>query len=190
MSVITVSKNEKSTGLSVKTQTLATFVAVVAAVVLPQLLHVGGKMAGVGSSLGETLLPMHLPIILVGLFAGPYAGAVAGLLAPICSSVLSGMPVASMLPLIAVELFTYGLCSGVLKNVTLPTIAKVLFVQIGGRVARALATFTIIYIIGSSQIEVASIWMSIYTGIWGIFLQLLIIPVVVKGVERVSKNEA
>ena len=102
--------------LSVKTQTLATIVAIVAAVVLPQLFHLMGAVSGLGTALGETFLPMHLPIILAGLLAGPYVGAIAGVLSPLISFALTGMPTAAMLPFMMIELFVYGLTSGLLRN--------------------------------------------------------------------------
>ena len=126
MSTGIVMKTIEKPRLSVKVQTLAMFAAVAAAVAFPQLLHITGKMLGVGNSLGEMFLPMHLPILLVGLLAGSYAGAAAGLLAPIFSFALSGMPAMAVLPLMMVELFFYGLCTGLLRNVKMPVVLKVI----------------------------------------------------------------
>ena len=64
--------------LSLGTKTAATLLAIVAAVVLPQLFHVIGAVSGQGTMLGVAFLPMHLPIIFVGLIAGPAVGAIAG----------------------------------------------------------------------------------------------------------------
>ena len=63
--------------LSLGTKTAATLLAIVAAVVLPQLFHVIGAVSGQGTMLGVAFLPMHLPIIFVGLIAGPAVGAIA-----------------------------------------------------------------------------------------------------------------
>ena len=71
--------------LSMKVQAMAAAIAVVAAVALPQIIHVAGAALGVGSGLGEMLLPMHLPVLLVGFLAGPWAGLVSGFLAPLVS---------------------------------------------------------------------------------------------------------
>jgi len=57
--------------LSLGTKTAATLLAIVAAVVLPQLFHVIGAVSGQGTMLGVAFLPMHLPIIFVRLIAGP-----------------------------------------------------------------------------------------------------------------------
>lgn len=119
--------------LSVKVQTLAALAAIVGAVAVPQIFHALGAVSGLGTSLGEAFLPMHLPIILAGLLAGPYAGAIAGLLGPLASFAVSGMPGIAMLPFMMIELCAYGLFAGLLRNVKLPTIAKVLAVQTAGR---------------------------------------------------------
>lgn len=158
--------------LSLKTQTLAALAAIAGAVALPQLFHL------FGSSLGETFLPMHLPIMLAGLFAGPFAGAAAGILGPLCSFALSGMPGAAMLPFIVIELFTYGLCAGLLKNAPIPTLAKALVIQVSGRAVRAAAILSAVYLFGYQAINPAVILTSIAVGLPGILLQLCLLPLI------------
>lgn len=175
--------------LSVKAQTLATLAAVAAAVVLPQVFHAFGAASGLGTALGETFLPMHLPIILVGLLAGPYAGAAAGLFGPLVSFAVSSMPGAAMLPFMMIELFGYGLLAGLLRNVKMPTIAKLLIVQVGGRALRAAATLTAVFAFGNESVRIASIWMSVVTGLCGIILQWALIPLIVYRADHLSKNE-
>lgn len=174
--------------LSVKVQTLAAIAAVAGAVAVPQIFHVLGATLGAGTALGETFLPMHLPILLVGLLAGPYAGAAAGLFGPLVSFALSGMPGIAMLPFMLLELCVYGLTAGLLRNIKLPVIMKVLLAQIAGRAVRAVAIFATVYGLGNENISIASIWMSIGTGIYGIVLQWVLLPVIVYFVER-RKNE-
>lgn len=188
MSAITVKILEKKR-LSIKTQTLATIGAIIAAVAIPQLFHLMGAMSGLGTALGEAFLPMHLPIILVGLLAGPYAGAVAGLLSPLVSFSLSGMPGAAMLPFMMIELCVYGLVSGILRNVNIPTIVKVLTAQFAGRTVRAIAILVSVYVLGNETVSVSIIWMSVVTGIFGLALQWALIPLAVYRVENISKNE-
>lgn len=175
--------------LSVKVQTLAAVFAIVGAVALPQLFHVMGAVSGLGTKLGETFLPMHLTIFLAGLLAGPYAGAAAGFLAPLISFALTGMPTAAMLPFMMIELCAYGLFSGLLCSVNIPVIGKVLAVQIGGRAVRAGAILLSVYALGNTAIPVSIIRTSIAAGIFGIVLQLVLIPLIVYRVENMSKNE-
>lgn len=174
--------------LSVKLQTVATIVAIIGAVAVPQFFHLLGRISGMGTALGETFLPMHLPIILVGLLAGPYAGAIAGLLGPLASFQLCAMPTAVMLPFMMLELCGYGLCAGLLRSIKMPVIVKVLIAQVAGRLLRAAAILVAVYGFGNTQIKPAIIWTSIGKGIFGLVLQWVLLPLIVYRVENV-KNE-
>ena len=143
--------------LSLSIKAAATVLAIVAAVALPQLFHVIGAVSGQGTMLGVAFLPMHLPIIFVGLIAGPAAGAIAGAAAPLASFLLSGMPMLAMLPLMMVELFAYGLVAGLLREVKLPSLVKVVIVQLAGRVVLTAATAIAVFAFGSST-TVAATW--------------------------------
>ena len=83
---------------TVKTKTLATIGAIIAAVALPQLLHIIGLVSNMGTALGETFLPMHIAILAAGLLGGGTVGFVSGALAPLISFALTGMPTVYMLP--------------------------------------------------------------------------------------------
>lgn len=159
--------------LSLGTKTAATLLAIVAAVVLPQLFHVIGAVSGQGTMLGVAFLPMHLPIIFVGLIAGPAVGAIAGAAAPLVSFLLSGMPMLAMLPLMMVELCAYGLVAGLLRGIKLPSLAKVVIAQLAGRVVLTAATAIAF---GSSK-AIAATWMSdLAAGLPGLALQWALIP--------------
>lgn len=175
--------------LSVKLQTLAAASAIIGAVVLPQIFHVMGAVSGLGTKLGEVFLPMHLTIFLAGLLAGPMAGAAAGVMAPLASFALTGMPSSAMLPFMMIELCAYGLFSGLLRNVNIPVIGKVFAVQIAGRAVRAGAILVSVYALGNAAIPVSIIWTSITAGIFGIVLQLVLIPLIIFRVENGTANE-
>lgn len=184
-----ISKSISKPRLSVKAQAIYAAAAVACAVALPQIFHILGAMSGLGSALGETFLPMHLPIILVGLLAGPYAGAIAGALSPLISHALSGMPGDAILPFMMIELCSYGLFAGLLRNGGMPAIGKVLTVQIAGRAVRAAAIIFAFYVIGSTAVPVSIIWTSIKTGICGIVLQWALLPLIIYRVEDNGRNE-
>ena len=158
--------------LSLGTKTAATLLAIVAAVVLPQLFHVIGAVSGQGTMLGVAFLPMHLPIIFVGLIAGPAVGAAA----PLVSFLLSGMPMLAMLPLMMVELCAYGLVAGLLRGIKLPSLAKVVIAQLAGRVVLTAATAIAVFAFGSSK-AIAATWTSdLAAGLPGLALQWALIP--------------
>lgn len=132
---------------------------------------------------------MHLPIILAGLLAGPYAGAVAGLLGPLAGFAISHMPGEVMLPFMMIELCAYGLFAGLLRNVKLPTIVKVLAIQIGGRAVRAAAILLSAYVFGNVRVNVATIWTSVAAGLFGLALQWALLPLLVYRAEKLKKYE-
>lgn len=186
MQTIALKQNKK---LSFKAQTAAAAIAIVSAVVLPQLFHLMGSISGTGAALGETFLPMHLPIIATGLFAGPYAAAAAGIVSPLISFALTGMPAASMLPFMMIELCIYGFVSGALRNVKMPVILKVVIAQVAGRAVRAAAILIAFYGFESTAVPVSVIWNSILTGIFGIVLQWAILPLAVYRFEKSNEND-
>lgn len=168
----------------IKQKTAATLTAIVAAVILPQLIHLAGIMSGTGKALGEIFLPMHLPIMLVGFLAGPSVGAIAGVLSPLVSFALTGMPSALALPFMCIELMSYGLFAGLLSKIKMPSIVKVIAVMFAGRAVRILAMLASIYILGNTKLSVISFITGITTGIIGMILQLTLIPLALRYVEK------
>ncbi len=189
MTNMTVARCIEKPRLSLRAQALATLAAIVGAVAVPQLFHVLGAIAGLGTGLGEIFLPMHLPIILVGLLAGPYAGLVAGACGPLVSFALSAMPSAVMLPFMMIELACYGLVAGLLRNTQFPAIGKVLAAQVIGRLVRAVAILLSVYAFGNEAIRVATIWNSIVIGLPGLILQWALLPLIVFWVESRQSHE-
>ena len=161
---------------NVKTKTLATVIAVIASVALPQALHLLGAVSDMGTALGETFLPMHLAVFMVGFLAGPAAGLVTGLLAPLVSFWLTDMPTALMLPFIVIELAGYGLISGALADKKLPSIVKLLIAQIGGRALRAAAVLIAVNFFGTGLDPYAVIIKSVVMGLPGLIIQWIFIP--------------
>lgn len=168
----------------VRVQALAAVVAVVAAVALPQFVHVMGLHFGLGSGLGEILLPMHLPVLLLGFWAGPWAGATAGLLAPLVSFGLTAMPGQAMLPFIVLELCVYGMTAGFLRGAAMPNLAKLLIVQVAGRAVRAAAIVLAVPVLGIASVPVAVIWTSVSVGFVGLVLQWLLLPLFLRWMEK------
>ena len=170
-----------------KTKTIAAIGAVAAAVALPQLLHVIGRVSGMGSALGEAFLPMHIAILLAGLLSGGTVGFISGALAPLISFALTGMPSVYMLPFMMIELAFYGLICGLLANKNMPTIAKLLIAQIGGRAVRAVFIVGAFYLLGS-KIAPSVIFTSIAAGLPGLILQWTLIPLMIFYINTKSQN--
>ncbi|MBQ8685533.1 MAG: ECF transporter S component [Clostridia bacterium] len=169
---------KKTKRLSLSTQIVATVVAVLAAAVLPQTLHLIGRLTGTGVALGTALLPMHLPVLFVGLAAGPIVGAVAGVCSPLVGFALSGMPVATELPFMAVELCAYGFAAGIGKNSSVPVILKVACAQLFGRAAYTVSVLLLGATLGKTGADIFTIMESFRLGAVGILLQLALLPAV------------
>lgn len=177
----------KKQKLSVKKQTAGAIIAIIFAVALPHIFHILGAQAEVGNALGNILLPMHLPVILSGFLVGPFAAGAAGLISPLLSYGLSGMPAAALLPFMMIELAVYGLCAGIFRNTSIPDTLKVLIVQIVGRTVRAGAILIGYYGLGSA-IRPEIIITSVKTGLIGMALQIVIIPLVIYRLRK-ADNE-
>lgn len=153
--------------------------AVISAIILPQLCHAVGILTGTGAKLGSILLPMHIPVILAGFFGGAIVGGMAGILSPVISFVVSGMPTAALLPFMIIELAVYGIVSGLLSKKNFNSILKVAIVLICGRAARSLAVVTSIYALGNEKLAITAAYMFIVEGIIGSLIQLVVIPFVI-----------
>ncbi len=172
---------------AVLTKLLMAAAAVVGAVALPQIFHLIGVVSGTGASVGAALLPMHIPVLLAGFLGGPVVGAVAGVLSPILSFLLTGMPLASIVPLMAIELGVYGLTAGLLRKAEMNSFIKLLIVQLAGRFARAAATLAAVYILGSVQLTVASAWEFVTAGLYGMLIQWALIPYLTEKLSGAKK---
>ena len=170
----------------IRKKTAATVLAVIAAVVLPQVFHSVGIVSGTGPALGQSFLPMHLPILIAALIAGPVVGIIAGLFSPLISFALTGMPASAMLPFMMVELLVYGFAAGALKDVKLPVILKVIIAQFFGRGVRAAAILASFYIQAVSSSVILS---SIVQGLPGLILQWSIIPLFIFWYNKRGENE-
>lgn len=138
---------------------------------------------------GTVLLPMHIPVLLCGLLCGPAYGAVCGLLLPVINSILTGMPVLyPMMPIMAMELMTYGAISGFAYHKTLLSKIKfgvypaMLIAMVCGRVAYGL-TFRLLLII-SGELKALTVWAALATGLPGIIVQMLLVPAIVLALRR------
>ena len=136
---------------------------------------------------GQVILPMHIPVLLCGLICGwPYGG-VCGIIGPLLSSVLTGMPPAAMLPSMMVECAVYGFTSGLLmKRVRTGKAVTDLYISLISAMAvgRIAAGFAKAWIFTPGVSPFAWVTTSLVTGIPGIVLQLVLMPLVVAALTR------
>ncbi|MGL4337865.1 MAG: ECF transporter S component [Turicibacter sp.] len=159
------------------TVTASFFIAL--GLIVPQVFH----MIGMG---GPVFLPMHLPVLLCGFLLGPKYGVIVGLTTPIVSSLLTGMPVMYPVGITMVfELGTYGLIAGYLYQVKNKGIFfSLILSMLIGRLVSGIMSFMLLTINGSGFVLSGFFTASFVTSIWGITLQLLLIPTLIKALNH------
>lgn len=154
-------------------------------VVLPQVFHLTHI-----PQVGEIFLPMHLPVLLAGFLTGPWTGLFIGAAAPVISHFITNMPPSARLPFMIAELAVYGLASGLLyhtadlKSKKFGIIISLVIAMIAGRAAYAAALFIAARFFGMENAGIMAVVTSAVKGVYGIALQLIIIPPVVYAVKR------
>ncbi|MBQ7836934.1 MAG: ECF transporter S component [Clostridia bacterium] len=150
-------------------------------VVLPMALH---AVPGVGSLIS----PMHIPVFLCGLICGPVWGGVCGIMGPLLSCVLTQMPAAAYMPVMAVELFFYGLISGVgMKLIKTGKYYANVYISLGvamiaGRLLAGVAQ-ALVFSVGSYSLEVFV--SSYFAGtLPGMAVHLILVPAVISALRK------
>ena len=139
---------------------------------------------------------MHIFVLVAGLLFGWRIGLTVGLLTPLVSYAISGMPGLTILPQIIVEIASYGLVAGVLREkFHLRGIWSLLGAMIAGRLA-LLLTVLIVFLggviyspLGLETNPFAVLWSVVRQGWPGIVIQLVAIPLIIKLLATlVNKN--
>lgn len=136
---------------------------------------------------GSVFLPMHIPVMVAAFFLPPVYACAVGLITPLLSSFLTGMPPMAPVPVaivMAFELFTYALVISLLRKVVdkykknpLSPFIALIPAMILGRVVAGLVMFVLVTVFGiNGPKPVAYIWGAIVTGLPGIIIQLVLIP--------------
>ncbi len=167
--------------ISTVKKAILTAVCIALCVVLPQAFHAIPNA-------GSIYLPMHIPVLLCGLICGWPFGLLCGLAGPLLSSLFTGMPPAAYLPPMAVECAAYGCVSGILtrfvrtKNTYADLYICLIGAMLSGRVIAGLAR-ALIFAGGSYSMAA---WATGYfvTGLPGIVIQLVLLPVIVSALMR------
>lgn len=148
-------------------------------ILLPQAFHVFGTAGG------GTFLPIHIPILMAGLVLGPYYGGIIGVIVPILSSVLTGMPPVPKVYFMIVELAAYGIVTGIMirkRNVYV----SLLIAMVAGRMlyGAALVCGVKLFHITAPFANQAAFFGGIVTGIPGIVIQLLVLPILYTALKK------
>ncbi len=149
-------------------------------VVLPMAFHAV-------QNAGQIFLPMHIPVLLCGLMCGWPYGLVCGILGPTLSCLITSMPPIAMLPSMAIECAVYGCVTGLMmryvhtKKPVLDLYLAIVTAMLAGRVLAGLAKALIL---APGTPAFAWVTTSLVSGIPGIVIQLVLIPLVVVALTR------
>ena len=131
---------------------------------------------------GSVFLPMHIPVLLCGLMCSWPYGLMCGLLGPALSSLVTGMPPAAMLPSMMIECAVYGCVSGLMMRLVhtkknwADLYISMVTAMVLGRVVAGLAKA---WIFTPGTAPFAWVTTSLVTGIPGICIQLILLPILV-----------
>ncbi len=136
---------------------------------------------------GRIFLPMHIPVLLCGFMMGALPALIVGIGAPVLSHLMTGMPPAYAVPLMALELPLYGLSAALFYRKWRWNIYLALVVSmIAGRLGFALGLFLLGLFIqmpyGPAQLFATG--GAFVSGLPGTLLQIFIIPPLVAAANR------
>lgn len=173
-------------------------------------LTVGGLLLAVGiiisrvfhmfgaSSLGVVFQPMHISVFVAGLYLGIYYGTVIGFLTPLINSFF-GMPIFPFNIIMALELASYGFFAGLFiylltkynknRKTKISIVYMSLFLSmIMGRVVYAIVLYLMVKLFGMNVPAPISVIASTVTGIPGIIIQVLLVPVIVLALYKMEEK--
>ena len=140
---------------------------------------------------GNVCLPMHIPVLLCGFFCGPMYGALLGLILPFLNSALTSMPLLYPNAIVmSGELFTYGLMTALIHKFTgysakFKAIYPTLIISmLSGRVIYGIISGILLFF--NPAMKKLSVIGALVQGIPGIIIQLILIPVIVSRVYKVT----
>lgn len=160
-------------------------------ILLPYLLHFipnGGKL----------FLPMHLGVMIAGLLLGPVYGTVIGVVSPLLGFLFTNMPPMPMAVYMMFELAAYGACAGVFlalfRRTGLPETAGLYLSLIGSMIVGRLVYAGVLLFSGMLAFEkapaVITVFTSFLSGIPGVIVQLILVPLIVTVLNKQTKPAA
>ena len=163
---------------------------VVLAVLLPQLVHLALGQAG-----GVRWLPMYLPVLLAGCLLGTRWGLGVGLLSPLLSFAVTSlwgepMPAAARLPFMMAELAVFAAVSGLFtKKIAENGWLAFPAVLLGAVAGRAFFLLLSVIFQSVAPFTPALIWEQIQTGLLGLVLQAVLVPLMVMGLRALMQRD-
>ncbi len=154
------------------------------AVILPQIVHIALGRPG-----GVQLLPMYLPVLLGGCLLGSKWALAVGVMSPVVSFAItslmgSPMPALQRLPFMIAELAVFAVVSGLFTNKIYKNGMWAFPAVISAQIAGRLVFLGLVALFQSvAPFSVAMIWGQIQTGLTGLAIQAVLVPLLVIGIR-------
>jgi len=152
-------------------------------VLFPLIFHIFGIA-------GPIFLPMHVPVFIAGVLLVPELAILVGVLSPFLSSLLTGMPLLFPIAIIMMfELGAYGwLTSKLIRSYHQKVITSLVIAMVCGRALAALIAYLLVRLFQIELNPLLYIKGAIITGLPGILLQLILLPVLVRAIQKMTLN--
>lgn len=139
---------------------------------------------------GAIFLPMHIPVFIGGVLLVPELAILVGFLAPLLSSLLTGMPLLFPIAIIMMfELASYGwVTSKLIRSYHQKVITSLVIAMVCGRALAGLSAYLLVLLFHIKLNPMLYIKGAIITGLPGILLQLLLLPPLLKVINKMLLN--
>ncbi|MCU0105147.1 ECF transporter S component [Acholeplasma vituli] len=139
--------------------------------------------------LGSVFLLMHIPALFAGLILGPKYGFLVGVVTPLLRSLIAGMPPLFPQALVmSFEIAGYGFFAGLIKQLLpkkdLSVLIALVAAMILGRAVYGLAAWIFYPLAGLNFTLKIFLTAAFVTGLPGITIQLVLIPLLYFGLKR------
>ena len=177
--VDSIKKNSLTEVLSSKKAKLiiGTFIFSGLGIAIPRIFHLL-----VGSSAGVTFLPMHLMVLIAALTFGITSSCIVAGSSVFFSYLLTGMPALARMPYMLIELLIYGILLSIF-NKKFNSYVSLIATMILGRLIYAFILFASTNWFGFNGYGI-SVMQSVKSGIPGIILQLILVPIIAMGIKK------
>lgn len=162
---------------------------VVLSIGLPQIVHLIAGAEG-----GAKWLPMYLPVLLGGLMLGSFWGLGIAVISPLLSFAITSlvgnpMPILPKLPFMMAELAVFAVVSGAFSNlINKNALFAFPAVLLAGLLGRSVFMLLVVIFQAVSPLNPTMAWAQIKTGLWGLGLQVLLVPILVIGLQIILNH--
>jgi len=156
-------------------QLVLSAICIASGILIPIIFH----FIIVGS--GQIFLPMHIPILIGAFFLSPLFSLAVGILTPLLSGIITGMPpIIPMVPIMMAELGVAAFSISLLRKSKRLNIFLILVTgMILARLASGIMVYILMLVTEIRMHPIVYLKGAIITGLPGMLIQIILIPIIV-----------